>query len=141
MQPVHSLLTPLGDEPRWLGHIDHFLEVAVQERRFDVHVVHLPATVRRQRQDEPHGLQSGHRREHLLEVHASTLHVAFSNEAGFVLDDVPFLILLQLVHPFEADRLMTCRERGERLGVVVVDGLQLVEHRPAPTVLVLGFGE
>lgn len=58
-----------------------------------------------------------------------------------MLDDVPFLILLQLEHPFEADRLMTCRERGERPGLVVVDGLQLVEHRPTPTVLVLGFGE
>jgi hypothetical protein len=36
---------------------------------------------------------------------------------------------------------MTCRKSGERPRVVVVDGLQLVEHRAPPAILSLGFCE
>lgn len=140
MELVHAVFVSVGDEPWWLGHVD-LLEISVQERRFNIHVMNFPATVCRQSEDETHRLEPCHRCEHLLEVHTWTLHVALSDKSGLMLDYVPMLIFLHLINPFEADRTVACRERGESPGVVVIDGLKLFQHRTAPTILAFCLSE
>jgi hypothetical protein len=99
----------------------------------------LPSMMSGQRDDEPHGLEPGHWCEHLLEVDTRTLHVSLRNEAGLVLDDVPALVLLHLVHPLEADRAVARWKLGERPSFVVVDGLEFFKHRTSPAVLTVRF--
>ena len=54
VQAQDKMLLAGDDKFRWLLLIDFFLELAVQERRFDVHVMNGPARVRRECQQHPY---------------------------------------------------------------------------------------
>ena len=99
----HLVFVLAVDEPRWLLDVYFLLELPIQERRFDVHVMDAPAVVRCDGEEQAHRLQSSDGSEHLFEVDAGTLHVALGDKAGFVFDDAPVLVALHFVHPFQPD--------------------------------------
>jgi hypothetical protein len=72
-----------------------------------------PAVVRCDGEEQTHGLQSCDRREDLIEVDAWLLHIALGDEAGLVLDDVAFLVMLDFIHSFEAYGAVTTRKLGQ----------------------------
>jgi hypothetical protein len=55
--------------------VDFFLELAVQERRLDVHVMNAPAEVSSYGEHQSHRLQSGNQGEHLFKINAGSLHI------------------------------------------------------------------
>lgn len=135
------MLLPVGDEPRWLRDVDLLLEITVEECRFDVHAVDVPAAVHHQSEDQPHRLEPRHRHKDFLEVHPCTLHIALHDDPVLMHDNGVMLIFLHLVDPHEADGVVSGRKRRECPHVFLIDGLELVQHHPAQAILVLYLGE
>jgi hypothetical protein len=71
---AHHLPLLIGDsESRWLVYVDLLLQVAVKERRLDVHVVDTPTHLGSQRKEESHGLHPCHGREGIIKVNSLPL--------------------------------------------------------------------
>ena len=95
------MFLPRLSKPGRLLHIHLLLEVAIQERHLDVHVVDLPTFMRRQRQQQLHRLHASHRREHLVVVDPVMLCVPFDDEPRLVPYHSSMFIPLDLEHPLE----------------------------------------
>jgi hypothetical protein len=94
------------------------------------------------RQQQPNRLQPGHRSEHLVEVDALALDVAFGNQPGFVLEDVSSGIALDLKNPFQANGALTaCRRIHQDPGPIGFYGVHLHLHHLVPAALLLGLGK
>lgn len=90
-------------------------------------------------QEHTHGLNPCDRRENFFIVDALALYIAFCDESGLVLGDVPVLVLLDLEDPLEADRTLPRRQLHQRPGLVVLDRCHLLDHRFTPLLDLLGF--
>ena len=111
MQPIQSfvefvylMLLSIHQKTWWLLHKYLLLEVAIQERRLDVHVVDFPAFRCNQGNQKVHSFHTRHRSEDLIEVDAMLLHISLGDESSFELGDEAGFIVLGLIDPLEADR-------------------------------------
>ena len=100
-----------------------------------------PALVRGVRKEKPHGLQTCHRCEHLVEVDALPLHVAFRDQPGFVLGDDPGYVFLRLIDPSEPNGSGMWRRVDELPCTVRLDRHHLIEHGVAPALMLLCLGK
>jgi hypothetical protein len=76
-----------------------YLEVSIEERRLDVHVVHRPLLLESERQQQADRFNPRHGSEDLLEVHPQLLNVPLGDKPGFVLHHLAGTVLLDLEHP------------------------------------------
>ena len=135
------MFLPRLSKPGRLLHIHLLLEVAIQERRLDVHVVDLPTFMRRQRQQQLHRLHASHRREHLVVVDPVTLCVPFDDEPRLVPYHSSMFVPLDLEHPLEPNGTPAKWELSECPGVVLLDGAKLLLHCPAPAGVLFSLGQ
>jgi hypothetical protein len=68
-------------------HIDLLLQLTVQKRRLDVHVMDAPAFLSSQRKEESHGFHPCHGGEGIVDVDPLLLHETTCHQANLVLDD------------------------------------------------------
>ena len=83
---------------------DRFLQLTVEEGRFNVQVMDASVLCCCQSQKQSDRLHARYQRKDFLEVDALTLHKALGNEARLVLDNGAMLVPLDLVHPLQVDR-------------------------------------
>ena len=76
-------------------------------------------------------------RKDFLEVYALALNKASGDEARLVLDNGAKLVLLDLVHPLQADWTASWRWIDELPSLVFLDRLHLLQHRPSPVSIAL----
>ena len=76
-----------------------------------------------------------------LEVNALLLNKASGDEARLVLNNGAALVLLDLVHSLQADRMASWRWIDELPSLVFLDRLHLLQHRPSPICIALGQRE
>ncbi|WVZ64979.1 hypothetical protein U9M48_014417 [Paspalum notatum var. saurae] len=138
---IYLVLLPGLSKPWGLLHVHLLLEIAVQERRLDVHVVHFPSFLSRQRQQQPHSFDASHRCKHLIVVDAVSLCVAFHHEPRLVPHHSAVFIPLDLEHPLEANGAPAEGQLSECPSVVLLDGAQLLLHCSAPAWILLGLGK
>jgi hypothetical protein len=95
------------DRKPWrLSNINFFHQIPIEKGGLYAHVMHSLVFKRRHVKNEPHGLHPRHQCESFFIVNPLSLHVPFSDKPRFVLNNATLFILLHLVHPFEADRVM-----------------------------------
>ena len=90
------VFTPGDGEAGGLGDVHFLCKIAIQERRFDVEVMNLPAFMRRHGKQRAHRVQPRHRREHFVKVHAGALDVALCHQARLVPHNGTGGVLLKL---------------------------------------------
>jgi hypothetical protein len=88
------------DESRRLTDVHFLLQVPIQEHGFHIHVVDLPPFLSRQREEEAHKLHACNQSEDLIEINPFLLHELTCDQPSLMLDDLPCLVPLQLIHPF-----------------------------------------
>jgi hypothetical protein len=135
------VLLASDDETHRLLDIDLLLQVVIQERRFNIHIVHLPPLMCHEGYEQAHQVQSSHWREDFVVVNAISLHIALHHKACLVLGRCPVLISFHLEHPLHPNRLATGWEIDEALGVILLDGVHLLHHHLPLTRVVLDLGE
>jgi hypothetical protein len=81
------------------------------------------------------------RSKYLIEVDAHLLNEVARGQASLVLDNLPCLILLQLVHPLQGDGAVIIRQFHKLPGVIPLDEVNLLLHRNLPCLVLLSFGE
>jgi hypothetical protein len=74
-----------------LSHVQPLLKIAVEERRLEVQVVHVPTVLHCNRDEHTQRVKSG---KHFIEVDTGTLDIALCNKASLVLDSVANNVLL-----------------------------------------------
>jgi hypothetical protein len=119
----------------------HLLQVTVEQRRLDVHVVDVPPLLGSEREKDADGLNASHRSERVIVVDALLLDEPAHDEPRLVLDHLPSLVLLELEHPLQSDRAVACMQVDELSCTVVLDGVHLLVHRGAPGHVTLSFSE
>ena len=73
------------------------LQVTIEEGGLDVHVMHMPTLLGRQREEETNGLHQCDGREGVVEVDSLLLNEPTRHQTCLVLGHRPGLILLELV--------------------------------------------
>jgi hypothetical protein len=82
-----------------------------------------------------------HRSKYLIEVDAHLLHEATRGQASLVLDNLPYLVSLQLVHLLQGDGMVILRQFHELPGVIPLDEVNLLFHHDLPCRVLLRFSE
>jgi hypothetical protein len=129
------------DENRWLMDVDLFLELPIEERALDVHVMDCPMPMHCKCHQHPHRLQSHHRSEDLVEVKLGVLHVPLHDKSSLVSHDVTVFIVFHLVDPLQLDGSMTCGKSGELPCLVSLDVVHLFTLGCSPWNFLLGLTE
>jgi hypothetical protein len=122
-------------------HVDLLLQVAVKERRFDIHVVDTSTLLSSQCKEESHRLHPCHGSEGIVEVDFLPLQETSCHQASLVLDDGADFIPLQLVHPLNGDHVVTTRKISNLLGAVLLNRIHLRLHRGMSCRVFLGLCE
>jgi hypothetical protein len=120
----------------------HLLQkIAIEECRFDIHVVHFPTLLCCKCDEHAHRVESSDRGEYFVEVDAGALDISLCNKASLVLDDVTSTVLLQFEDPLEPDGAMTWWQTCEFPGAILLDGGHLIQHGSTPCWVWFSFGE
>ena len=62
-----------------------------------------PTRVEYERKNQPYSVESSHMCENLLKINSLSLRISLHDNPCFMLDDISFIILLQLKHPIQTD--------------------------------------
>jgi hypothetical protein len=74
-----------------LSHVQPLLKIAIEERRLEVQVVHVPTVLHCNRDEHTQRVKSG---KYFIEVDTGTLDIALCNKVSLVLDSVANNVLL-----------------------------------------------
>jgi hypothetical protein len=118
-----------------LRNVDHFLQLAVEECQFHIHVMDRPPLACRVGQQESHRLEPCYQCENLIEVHTQLLHISLRHKPRLVLADVADGVPLRLEDPLEADRADAGRCFLPLPCPVHLYRRQLIGHRWAPALV------
>jgi hypothetical protein len=135
-----SILPGNGEAGR-LPDIHLFLQVTIEERRLNIHVVDTPPLLGSERKKDADGLDASHRRERVIVVDPFLLAETTRDEPRLVLDHLPCLILLELEHRLQGDQAVVGCQVDELPRMVVLDGVHLLLHCGVPGRVTLSFDE
>jgi hypothetical protein len=137
----HLALLLGDDEAEGLPYVHLLLEVTVEESGLDIHVMDVPPLLGSEREENADGLNANHRRECIIIVNPLLLDEVVCDEPPLVFDHLHSLILLELEHPLQSDRVVASRQVKELPPMVVLDGVHLLLHHGTPVHITLSFGE
>jgi hypothetical protein len=100
-----------------------------------------PPLLGSEHEENADGLDASHRHERVVVVDPLLLDETVHNEPRLVLDHLPSLVLLELEHPLQSDRVVASRQVDELPRMVALDGVHLLLHHGTPGRITLGFGE
>lgn len=129
------------DEAWRLADVHLLSNLAVQERRLHAHGLHLLLELTYDSEQEAHEVQARNWCKDVIEIDPRSLDVPLCNQTRIVLHHIVIGIMLELVHPFEDDWLVTCRKISEGPCAILLDRHELIQHRLAPMFIILCFRE
>src|SRR3954466_6567377 len=95
-------------------------------------MVDLPSTLSCKSKNQSNSIESCNRSKYLVEVDPMPLHIAFCNKPGLVLEDIPCVVPLHLVNPFQPNSFVAWWQISKLPGPVLFNSFELSLHSLPP---------